>query len=685
MNDNYFMETNNHEWLLTNKIGGYALGTGNLINQRKYHGLLIVSDDKLNRNHLLSCLEILVEWRGETFHLDSTNYSSCIYPEGFLHLVKSWLAPYPAFLYSSLHHNNDILVLMEILMADNENSVLVRLTNLGSHQLNFVLRPKVTLRNHHHINPSGCWDNEFYKNKIGDKSFSMSRTSNGLSLGFSIGKGNISAEHVVYRNCYYPWEAIRGYYGVEDLVSPCKIAFSLKIGEENSLLFSDNISSVFSTDWHKRTLIKITEKYKDLPLPKDLRDNKTARGNLLEKLDYDDQIMFDYPDYLKLLEQSLSHFLLQDNIIAGYPWFGCWGRDTFITMSALLADEKNYRLCWKIIKNYGRLIKDGLLPNMLPESGQEGNYTTIDASLWFVLRIYDLVSLLENNDLYGKKTIIRESVKLSSQVINGLLENTTFPFSIGSDGLIYLEEGFAASTWMDAKVEGRAITPRTGAPVEINALFYNALCSHKQLVDKYEKKTGDSLLKSKIEKLIKIIPDSFQKFWIGDYLADRIVDGKPVKEYRPNALIATSLKFPLISTAKMQTIITTASKQLLTPYGLRTLTPRDHRFKKKYLGNVEERDKQYHQGTVWAFLLDFYAQTYINAYQETKTTSEMVNDLVKIVASLRNGFMKGHIRSVAEVWDGDKSHFPKGCPAQAWSVAALYRIEHLINRLISSD
>jgi glycogen debranching enzyme len=124
---------------------------------------------------------------------------------------------------------------------------------------------------------------------------------------------------------------------------------------------------------------------------------------------------------------------------------------------------------------------------------------------------------------------------------------------------------------------------------------------------------------------------------------------------------------------------------LLTPYGLRTLTPKDHRFKKKYLGNVEERDKQYHQGTVWAFLLDFYAQTYINAYQDTKTTSEMVNDLVKIVASLRNGFMKGHIRSVAEVWDGDKSHFPKGCPAQAWSVAALYRIEHLINRLISSD
>jgi glycogen debranching enzyme len=696
MNDNYFLETSNHEWLLTNKTGGYALGTGNLINQRKYHGLLISSDRNLNRYHLLAGLEIMLEWYGETCFLDSTNYSSCIYPEGFLHLVKSWLRPYPVFLYSALHHNNDILVKKEIMMADNENTVLVKISNLGTHPLNFSLRPKLTMRNHHHTNPPGFWEGNPEELQIAGQSFLLKKDA--LSLCGLISRGEIIADRIVYRDCYYPWEAIRGYHGVEDQLAPVRIFFSLQPGETENLIFSDS-SELPEISALSKKIAGIERKYKKLPLPQDyprtgVKKGITAHESLLSGLDYDDGIMFEHQDYLKILEFSLHDFLLQDDVIAGYPWFGSWGRDTFIYFDALLRSNISLRHCRKIISKYARLIEKGLIPNMLSESGIGLNYHSIDSTLWFALAIYNLVNKAVAEELHGKKSLIKEALLHLELIIREFTdryeqgeerENNGDHFYLAENGLLYLTDEFASATWMDARIADKPATPRSGAPVEINGLLYNALCCYRELREMYSpESSGTRDILPRVNLLIDRIKASFSLFWLDGYLADRLDGDKPVREHRPNGLIAVSLPFSPLDDDRICQVFEAATRELLTPYGLRSLSPADYRFKRKYLGNQKERDAQYHQGTVWAWLLDPYIKTFSRTCGKTKSPFEQVSEILKIIDNLRTGYMKGHIASVAEVWDGDKPHFPKGCPAQAWSVAALYNAEKLIEQLITS-
>lgn len=684
MDDTYFLASGSSEWLLTNGIGGYALGTGNLINQRKYHGLLIGSDKRGNRHSLLSGLEILVEWRGETFHIDSTNYSNCIYPEGFLHLVKSWLRPYPAFLYSSLHHNNDILILIELKMAYRENTIKIDFQNLGRHQLHLHIRPKLTMRNHHYLNETNFGENHPHLiNSVEDHRFSVRR--NDLSLWGFCPEASVSEERIVFHDCYYPWEAIRGYQGVEDLISSVKIKIDLQVDSKNSLLFSD--TKIGNID---KTVKSIDDRYRLLPLAVDYpskNDKLTSEISLLESLDYDNNTLFNHQDYLKVLKLSLQDFLLEDDVIAGYPWFGCWGRDTFISLEAFidLMDSQQFSInpdtIWSIFTKYAMLIEDGLLPNMLPESGQAGNYDSIDSSLWFVIRLEQylskLGSLANKKQLYEKRK--GAALSMMHQILKGLLSHSSGKFHVDYNGFIVLSESFAASTWMDAKIDGEPITPRFGAPVEINALFYNALCIYRNLSEKGDKK--DFRFDETISGLITLIEKNFSKFFMEHYLADRIVEGEQVHEIRPNALIAASLDNSLIPGELLKKTVQTAEEELLTPYGIRSLSKLDYRFKKKYLGNQDERDSQYHQGTVWTFLLDFYIKTYCRAFESVKDKKALKKEIEESISVFREKLQKGHFSSIAEVWDGHNPRVPKGCPAQAWSVAALWNIETLISQL----
>ncbi|HNX01750.1 MAG TPA: amylo-alpha-1,6-glucosidase, partial [Candidatus Cloacimonadota bacterium] len=222
--------------------------------------------------------------------------------------------------------------------------------------------------------------------------------------------------------------------------------------------------------------------------------------------------------------------------------------------------------------------------------------------------------------------------------------------------------------------------------VEINALWYNAICSYEEMIGQSGKSPSR---KTKLMKTLFEIRDkigvSFQKFWIGDYLADRLVGDEPVLEFRPNSLLAVALPKMLISKQQAQQLFEKAKDELYTPYGIRTLSPRDYKFHKKYYGTQTERDMAYHQGTVWAWLIGPYCGTYLKAYKGIKPNEEIKNDLSSFIATFRNSFMKGHIASIAEVWDGESPHFPKGAPAQAWSVAALYNIESYIQTLDSEE
>ena len=666
------METHHHEWILTNRLGGYALGTGNLINQRKYHGILIAGDVKLNRNHLVAGIEEKVEWRGETIHLDSNNYSNCIYPEGFMHLVKPWLRPYPAFLYSALPHQDEILILKEIMMDDDSNTIMVRYTNLGTHRLHFDFHPKFTLNQHHDINPHGSLDFAEFDLDLSTKEdyslFSARRQENGIEVFGACLKGHVTNNRYVYYNVYYPWEVMSGYEGIGDQISLFEIAFDLAHKESNVILFSDA-----PIQNPQKMILKIVDRYKELPRPSDFPCETKQSEMLLGELDYDDNNLFDRQDYLKILKSALMDFVVADDIVAGYPYYGPWGRDTMVVLNALLhSGKENLDTVERILSRYSRQIKNGLISNMSAETGRDANYDSIDATLWYIILLWKLGKIKES------KVYWKEVIHLTEDILQSILNYPDHPFEVRPDGLIELKSTFAHGTWMDVRIEGKAVTPRWGAPVEINALWYNALCSYEAMCKSYSSVAETYPAHKEYVLHKERVHSAFDKFWTGEFLADRLEGDKPIIEIRPNAIIALSLPWSISSQEIMQKVFERSNQELYTPYGIRTLSPRDPRFRKKYYGTQQERDLSYHNGSVWAWLLGPFCGLYLKLNQGRKKDSQIISDLGDYIATLRRGFMKGHIASVAEVWDGEKPHFPKGAPAQAWSVAALYNVESYI-------
>ncbi len=669
------METHHHEWILTNKLGAYALGTGNLINQRKYHGLLIASDKSFNRNHLVAGIEEKVEWRGETIHLDSNNYSNCIYPEGFLHLVKPWLRPYPAFLYSALPHHDDILILKELMMDLDTNTVMVKYTNLGQHKLHFVFNPKYTLCPHHDINAHTSLDFAEFETGIQQEmdysTFSALRKDNQIAVYGAVLHGEVSANRYVYYNVFYPWEVMSGYAGIGDQISFFQIAFDLAPGESNAILFSDT-----AIESPLKMVANIEARYAKLPKPMDFPKGLDSDGTLLSRLDYNDNILFNRKQYLEILEFALTDFVANDDIVAGYPFYGAWGRDTMVVLNALLHSDKYLDLIQKILMNYSRYIVGGLIPNVFAETGREANYDSIDATLWYIIMLWKL-GKKKNSQSYWKEVIL-----LTEEILQSIMNQDEHLFDIREDGLIELSPAFAHGTWMDVRIDGKAVTPRWGAPVEINALWYNALASYEAMCEEYSalSETKITAKKEHLSAMAKV-KASFGKFWNGDYLADRLEGDTQIVEIRPNALIALSLPWSVVDESIMKQVWERSFSELYTFYGLRTLSPKDPKFRKKYYGTQKERDLSYHNGSVWAWLMGPFCGLYLKINRKQKTDQELAEDLGKFIGILRNGFMRGHIASVAEVWDGENPHFPKGAPAQAWSVAALYNIEMFIESL----
>lgn len=669
------METHHHEWILTNRKGGYALGTGNLINQRKYHGLLIASDENFQRNHLVAGMEEKVEWRGETFNLDSNNYSNCVFPEGFLYLVKPWLRPYPIFLYSALPHQNDILIRKELFMDQDSNTIVIRYTNLGHHKIHLQVHPKYTMINHHEINEPGSLDQEEFETEISGEEnhikFSARRCRNRIEVHGYCPLGQVTANRYTYYNVYYPWEVMKGYPGIGDQITLFEINLELGVGEERYLVFSDE-----KLDPTPAFMESVLSRYQHLPLPHDYPSEPDIDDSLLGTIDYEDSQLFDRAEYLQILEFALQDFVANDDIVAGYPWYGAWGRDTMVVLNALLHSKDYLPWAERILKKYSLHIKDGLIPNMLPESGRELNYDSIDATLWYIILLYKLGK--------RKKTVKfwSESARLADRILATIATNQTYPFHLRKDGLLELHPEFAHATWMDICLDGKPVTPRDGAPVEINALWYNAICSYESMVESNNKKSKKKIkLNHDIVALKPLIKESFQKFWLGDYLADIIKGDEPSKEFRPNALLATSLPWQLLSREQAQLLFEKSFNVLYTYYGIRSLDPAEARFRKKYYGLQCERDLSAHNGSVWAWLLGPFCGAYLKAYEGIKPDKEIAEDLSNFVGSFRNGFMKGHIATLAELWDGDAPHFPKGAPAMAWSMAALYNVETYIESL----
>jgi predicted glycogen debranching enzyme len=674
MRSEYQGEAQHHEWLLTNGTGGYALGYGSFINQRKYNGLLIASDRNFHRRHILAGIEELAGFRGNTFPLDANHYPNCIYPNGFEHIVKSWLRPYPAALYSSQPPAQDFIILKEVRMPAGVNAVVVSYTNLGQQPMTLTLRPKFSLRNHHYVNLPGTWDRQPPEVTVFDETdWSIRRPDNGCMAWCRCPTGKVTPDPVVYRQVYYPLEASRGYEATEDLYAPVMITIMLPPGTTHHL-----VCAAEELRNPPALIDAVLERYRDLPLPADHPRTRGRQKTSLIATATNDDDLFTFTAYRKLLGQAAADFLTADDIIAGYPWFGPWGRDSLISLGGVLCLPEHRPLIPRLLAKYGRHLKNGLLPNVFGEGGEGMNYDTVDASLWYCVRLYEYCRQMGEID--------DKLLETAARIVLNYRFNRTLPFSFDpEDGLISLNAPHQALTWMDAKVYQHPVTPRLGKPVEINALWYNAV----RAVHALAKKSASTAISyrrwrlkmKELAELAQQIETGFQAFVIDGFLADRIGTDGPVAEIRPNAVIAAALPFDVVPTEMLPKIWETARRELLTPYGLRTLSPRHPAYKRKYIGNQKQRDMAYHQGSTWAFLLAPMARLYEKAFRRTKPAAERRAELEKLIWRFRRGFMKGHIASVAELWDGDQPHVPKGCPAQAWSVMAVVEIEDLIRRV----
>lgn len=715
-----------NEWILTNGTGGFALGFGNLINERKYDGILIASKEDLVRNHLVSSIEEKIYIHNSSFYLDSNNYLNIIYPYGYRHLVKSYMRPFPFFLYSSYPFNPEILISKYMMMHPDKNINIVFYTNYSLEKMDIELKPKFTCRFYHDINKPGSLDNLSYElntyPELKEKQLFFLRNDNKISVYTYIFENNskygfkINCTKNIYRNVYYSREAERGYDSYEDLISPFSIFTTLEKGETFALIFSDSsiiskdakslrkeeISELEELDDSIKIVLKETIKhYQKYPLAFDhpllkytpnflTKSNKKSLKQELEpkkifkELKFEDIELYTFSDYRKILSLAMIDFKLKNDIIAGYPWFTCWGRDTMISLEAFMPGcdtVKDSNFAYDTLINYAQKMKDGILPNVIFE-GQNPSYNNIDSSLWFIIRCYEIFEHLNIN----KKRKIFDYV---TQIIMNYLFNPDLDFFVNNESLLEIRKNDSlALTWMDVVLHGKAITPRFGCPIEINGLWFNSIMIMIELMNLLEieqikntKKIAGKFYSISRENLIDLankIKISMKSFFSDNLIADRIYQKYPIYEIRPNFLIALSLPFDFVSKKEIELAIEISKRELLTPYGLRTLSLKDPSFKKKYLGSQFSRDMAYHQGTVWPFLLLFYAKCIKKIINERNILKK---ELETIIYRLRNGFLKNHKASIAEVWDGLNPHLAKGSPAQAWSCAALYLIEKMIDEL----
>ncbi|HAQ60910.1 TPA: hypothetical protein DCR49_02735 [Candidatus Delongbacteria bacterium] len=669
----YYNEVMHHEWVVSNSKGGYSMGCGNLVNKRKYNGLLISSDKNLKRTHVVQAQEVKVKWRSKEVYLDSNNYAECIYPDGYEHIVKTWFYPYPVFLYSSIPKSDEFIVIKEIKMHPSKNIVKISFTNYCSTAVELEIRPKFSLRDHHSVNPVDVWDRTvtiFMKDS--DTSASFSRLDTKAAGYISVSKGDIRDSKIIFRNVYYPADATRGYDASESVISPCVISMTLENCESAYILYSDE-----PVENAEKMSKEIDKRYSKCVFPKDHPRSCSPKYSL-DKVIFDDDNLYALKKYPEILSDLYNLFVLKDDIIAGFPWFSAWGRDTMISMKGLLYQGR-FNLYLKILDKYGKQLQKGLLPNVIGEGGEGTNHNSVDASLWFAVRLSDVW------DHISDEKVKSAMFGYLSEIIGNYAFNKLLPFFCDDDGLIEIKNGEDGLTWMDAKVYGNPVTPRWGKPVEINSLWYNALKTFEKAAKELNKKSFTlkyiKFSTKDVSGLIKKVESSANKFVVNGHLSDRIENNYPIDEYRPNMIIAASLPYQLWDTEIIAGSWKIAHEELLTPYGLRTLTPRNSSFKKKYIGSQTQLDMAYHQGTVWAWLLGPFIETFVLINKKKMKKAELRNSIDSFTDRFKQGILKGHISSVAEVWDGDNPHFPKGCPAQAWSIAALMTAEHIFDKI----
>lgn len=620
------------EILRSNRAGSYASTTLVGCNTRKYHGLLVAPMEHLDgdRHVLLSTLDETVVEHGSEFNLGIHKYAGDIFhPKGHKYIRDFEADPVPKFVFRI----GNVIMIKERLLVEKEQQILIRYNIIeADRKTSLRFRPFLAFRNMHQLSKSNMHANtkiKYITNGI------KSRLYDGypyLHIQFSKPVEFIPSPDW-YFNIEYLEEMRRGYDYKEDLFVPGYFEMTARKGEV--IIFSASTTGVENPESLKRKFT--TELGKRIP-----------RNN-----------------FKNCLINSAQQFIVRKDkkteIIAGFHWFGTWGRDTFISLPGLTLALDDTKTCRQVLDTMTGRLKDGLFPNMGTDDSPAFN--SVDAPLWYFWTVQQYTKAVRTYS-----AIWKDYGKAMKSILHAYRSGTSFNIRMLKNGLIYAGESGRALTWMDAVVNGKPVTPRTGCPVEINALWYNAIMFSLELA----KRAKDEAFVKEWEGLPEIIEESFvENFWNESkgYLADYVNDTVKDWSIRPNQVIVTSLDYSPVDDEIKLAVLRVVEKHLLTPRGLRTLAPTDENYVGIYQGNQESRDSAYHQGTVWPWLLEHYCEGYLKIHKNSGVTSAS-----KIVSGFEETMFEHGIGTISEIYDGDPPHRPRGAISQAWSVAALLRI-----------
>ncbi len=635
-----FESASSREWLETNGIGGFASGTISGANTRRYHGLLTAATrPPLGRITMLSKFEETLTIDGESFELSTNQYPGLINPEGYKYLKSFRLDPFPVWTFEI----KGIEIEKKVFMVNGQNTTvcswkIIDESQIANRQAQILLKPLFSFVDYHALQHETPAINLEYE--AGENTVSIKPVNDLPKLFLNHNAHQIEKTGFWYRNFEYAIERDRGFDFTEDLFQLFALKFDLSAAA---------------------TVTVSTEKQDFLEAETLEKAEIRRRESLIEIAGAKD-------DFTKQLVLAADQFIVArgdgKTIIAGYHWFSDWGRDTMIALPGLALATNRAEIAREILLEFSRHISQGMLPNRFPDADEEAEYNTVDATLWYFEAVRAYV------EKTGDYDFVRENLyEKLADVIFWHLKGTRYNIHVDTDGLLFAGEEGVQLTWMDAKIGDWVVTPRIGKPVEIQALWYNAL----KIMADFAKRFGDMEDKSRYNAMADLAKQSFNAvFWndTENCLFDVVMNGRRDGAVRPNQIFAVSLHFSILDDAeKARKTVEKVEAELLTPVGLRSLSPNNEDYRPLYKGSPLDRDSAYHQGTVWGWLIGGFVDAYRKVFPDNKTRIE------EILAGFENYLTEAGVGQVSEIFDANAPHTPRGCIAQAWSVAEIRRVK----------
>ncbi len=647
------------EWLLTNGLGGFASGTLAGSVTRRYHGLLVAAlPAPLGRTVMLSRLhETVTTNDGSTYLLNIQELENNQLDNAMCRCIQSFRLDMglPVWTYQTPRFKLE----KRILLIRNKNTLLVNYSLVeADSEVILELRPAV------HFRPLEAAVNE---DVVASGDYIVSSKDNiyqitggdypPLSLKIIDAESTFNVDNHRRDDIHFRLEFERGYASTGNHWSPGFFKFAIQPGASASIAATTESPQDIPNDFAQAYAAEL-ERRNDLlaAVPAITREPICAELVLAA-----DQFIITPGGRIKEAERARAAGEDVKTIIAGYHWFTDWGRDTMISLEGLTLTTGRHREARYILRTFANYVRDGLIPNMFPEHDNTGLYHTADASLWFFHAVHRYVKATGD-----KETLAVILPKLIS-IVDHHLAGTRFNIGVDpTDGLLRQgEEGYQL-TWMDAKVNGWVVTPRRGKAVELNALWYNALC----LLANWLSDAQDERAVTLREHAARARESFNQRFWnaASGYLYD-VIDGpeKLDDSCRPNQILAIALDNPVLDRAYWESVVNKVREQLLTPVGLRSLSPEHPDYKQNYDGDLFTRDAAYHQGTVWAWLIGPYIDAWIKTYPEQQ------KNVRALLANFEAHMNEAGIGTISEIFDAEEPYTPRGCIAQAWSVAEVLR------------